>query len=44
MEGYSFTPKLCKTESLSLALSQEPKLRVYQNWMLKTVLAAKRKD
>lgn len=44
MEGCNFTPKLCMTEALSLALSEEPKLRVSENWMLKTVLAAKWED
>jgi len=39
-----FTPKLCMTEALSLALSKEPKLRVSENWMLKTLLATKRED
>jgi hypothetical protein len=41
MEGYNFASELCMTEVLSLALSEEPKLRVSENWMLNTVLAAK---
>jgi len=32
------------TEALSLAMSEEPKLRVSENWMLKTVLATKQED
>lgn len=44
MEGCNFTPKLCMTEALSFALSEEPKLSMCENWMLKIVLATKRED
>jgi len=44
MESYNFTPRLRMTEALSLALNEEPKFRLSENWMLKTVLATKREE
>jgi hypothetical protein len=32
------------TEALSLAMKKEAKLKVSENWMLKTVLATKQED
>jgi hypothetical protein len=44
MEGLNVTLKLCMTEALSLTFSEELKLRVSENWMLKIVLATKWED